>query len=156
MEYRSPVSSLLLLILFVLMICDQGDSFRPKLCHKKRYKTVVSPQGIPDCKKTITVAKCEGFCESFSKPYYSAHGVYFRNECKCCQPVGLKEKTIKFPCGSVVEILQIRKCGCLSCWSEQYGFVAMLLLWQSHRCIWIVALGPLHKLRSCFGSWHVW
>lgn len=130
MEFRSLMSSLLLLILFILLISHQSESLRPKWCHKKRYKKTISPQGIPDCKKTITVVKCEGFCESFSKPSYSAHGVYFKKECKCCQPFGTRAKIVKFPCGSVLEILQIKKCDCLKCWLEQYGLAVMLLLWQ--------------------------
>lgn len=102
--------------LILLALWRPCDCFQPKKCHKKKYKMVITPPGIPNCRKKITFVKCEGYCHSESILASSFHRSYFQTSCFCCIPVSRRERKIIFPCGSIIEILHIKKCKCRLCW----------------------------------------
>eukprot|EP00795_Rhopilema_esculentum_P012109 gene12109-2713_t len=59
MLFQKELRLAVVLLLAMLLLSPEFSCMRPKKCHKKRYTVVISPPGIPNCKKAVTIVKCE-------------------------------------------------------------------------------------------------
>lgn len=115
------LAKVILIIMLVVMFIFTVRTEKVRKCWKRKYRVEVNMPGLksdPNCRKTIILHKCEGWCSSESGPVVTEKGVRWDYKCKCCQPKKYKEKVVHFgkDCPGSLTIWDIRNCHCKECW----------------------------------------